>query len=255
MAVKSVEHEVGPIVREKADPTAIRNALDKGCGGVIIEGSVPPTVTAELERLSVIFDDGYNEHYVSGANQRYLQQSRILKCRTSEKGMWNWQNTSGYLGYTSDYIDDLSETCRWLKDEMVWALQAGLVLNASGPFNDAALKGRDLRMDLWLMGGINVPWHVDYNPASRRAFVHTHIYGDGLVVASPPQAQSVQIIEKQKQASRWLLEEFSTLEDRGFETVKLQPGERIVFGNRCLHKSSEMEESATQKLKVRAATF
>jgi hypothetical protein len=223
---------IQPIVYEDNAPAKIRAAFKAGCGGVIVDGTVPEAVTAEIARIAT-----NPERFLS-------QRDSIALSATDEKSTqrrWSFD------------LPTLRETCCWLEEEYTRTAAAGLCpsgLNGGGRSS----------MSLWFNDEQHFPWHVDKKQQHLGFWpdMHIHIYGAGLVVAAPP--RSLTLTFNDKSNSPRLLVNGDTfddvanehLKDRGCTFLTLQPGQRIYFDEGCLHRSAFSPPAA---LKMRAAIF
>lgn len=223
---------IQPIVYEDNDPAKIRAAFKAGCGGVIVDGTVPEDVIAEIASIA------------TNPERLLSQRDRLLLTAA-------YENPS-QRRWSSD-LPELRETCRWLEEEYTRTAATGLC--PSG-FKGAGRSS----MSLWFSDEQHLPWHIDKKTQHLGFWpdMHIHIHGAGLVVAAPP--RSLTLTFNDNNSSPRLLVNGDTfedvanehLEDKGCTFIALQPGQRVYFGEGCLHRSAF---SPPATLKMRAAIF
>lgn len=230
-----MQRQILPIVFEDNDPAKIRAAFEAGCGGVIVDGHLPDAVTAELDRL------GQGLTLPPGLKGGSL----VLSVDAQAQRSW------------SRDVPELYETCRWLADE--YAALAGCHLMPAAPGG-----GRRPPMTVWPGEGLSLPWHID-KKASHVVYpdTHIHLHGAGMVLAAPPRSLTLLFNDTggasqklQIPGSRYIVDSEERLDDHlqdhGCTFIQLRPGQRVYFGEGCLHKSSFTFPPA---FKLRAAIF
>ena len=230
-----MERTILPIVYEDNDPLKIRAAFKAGCGGVIVDGGVPDSVAAEIARMSE------NDEWL----ERFRNQTLALQAEDKEGGPRIW---------TQD-VPELQETCRWLEEQYAQLKAAKLC-----PETEPGSRREMLRT--WFGEEISQPWHVDRKLTSDTVALetHIHIHGTGMLVAVPRKALSLTFSDNAANNSPRLevpgrggekqLDGF--LREQDVEFIALQPGQRLYFGESCLHRSSAQFPA---RLKVRAAIY
>ncbi len=224
-----------PIVYEDNNPAKIRAAFKAGCGGVIVDGHLPDSVTVELDRFAANLE-----------RQRWLAgESMALDVDAQAHRTW------------SRDVPELYETCRWLEEE--FAALSARKLTPATPH-----EGHRHLMSIWSGESTTQPWHIDRKPSQIiYPDTHIHLYGAGLVMAVPPRPLSLLFSDAQGTSPRlqipgsaYMVESDEELDghlqDRGCTFIALQPGQRVYFGENCLHKSSFTFPPA---FKMRAAIF
>lgn len=229
-----MQRQVLPIVYEDNDPAKIRAAFKAGCGGVIVNSTLPDVVTVEIKKLE---DDRQLQKWLKG-------ESLALEMDAQARRRW------------SRDMPELIETCRWLDEE--FAALSAHYLTPPVPY-----QGSRHLLSVWSGEGLSLPWHVDKKPSDvSYPDTHIHLHGAGLVVAVPSRPLTLLFNDAgaspqlQIPGSRYIGESEEALDehlrDQGVEFISLKPGQRLYFRDACLHKSSFTFPAA---FKLRAAIF
>ncbi len=236
MTYEFIQRTVGQVVREKNDPVAIRRAFALNCAGVIVATQIPETVTAEIAGIS-------DEQFAD--SMQPLKKTLKLDCRSDDKKHWFWEN----------HHPSLCETFNWLNGEMEELVADGW----QRPFTDPT-RNRNNGMTVWLADDFATQWHVDNQNAPEYPDVHLHVHGAGMYVASLSVPKAFFFQRTMGDSSHLIIgakvnPDNQMLQDNGFQIIQLQPGERLIHNDSCLHASYKGLPQAPQSMKVRASVF
>jgi len=236
MTYEFIQRTVGQVVREKNDPVAIRRAFALKCSGVIVATEVPETVTAEIARIS---DEQFADY------MQPLKKTLKLDCRSDDKKHWFWEN----------HHPSLCETFNWLNGEMEELVAAGW----QPPFIDSP-RNRNNGMTVWLADDFATQWHVDNQHIPEYPDIHLHVHGAGMYVASATVPKQFFFKSSIGDSSDLIIgakidPDHQTLQDNGFEIIQLQPGEKLIHTDSCLHASYRGLQQRPGKIKLRASVF
>lgn len=237
------EKTIGPVAYEQ-EASKIRQAFSLGCSAVIIDGQVPETVRAEITRAPVPRND----------NEEFLSKGLFLRSEGDSADDVFW-----YGGP----FPGMRETFHWLMEE---ARQ--MVAMKLRPTFDAVDEDQ-CPMTLWLGRSTNLPWHTDILRQPQWFDMHLHVYGESIKIATATkdpvtvpvsadaacrlksQFRSVaDMAAKTREEQNAILD--AELEGLGVRIVTLQPGQKLIFREDCLHRSVSTH---SEQIKMRAGMF
>jgi len=243
--MKYTTYEVGPVIQEVKDPAKIKRALAQGCAGVLVDNEIPAAVTTEIEACFRENDDVV----------RRLQDSGLALIPDREHPtQYKWSRDEPRM----------EETFRWFAQEFDWAVSAGLTKSVTQRTSET----RSLLRTWFNQEGVGqLPWHIDRRKLFSTPDIHMHVYGKGMVLASPRKTLALMFSDSegspnlrmrdmppyQNTGSIKIIDNALTsyLKERGFTIIKMKPGQELFFNEGCLHKSS----SGQKHPKVRGAIF
>ena len=225
------EKTIGPVAFETSAKSA-RRAFELGCSAVIIDGTLPDTVAAEIAAAQNSGDSIYGDAH----------KGLCLEAAGDGKDVL-WQD---------GFLPGLHETGRWMIEQARQAVAEGLR-------PPPAYTAEEILMTLYQNLKIFAGWHVDGDGAASFPDVHFHICGAGIQIADPLAPSVVRIDHNEKS----LVSHFEAvvnggmdfdreLLERGFQLRTLKPGQKLVFSKDCLHRSAATQDG---QMKLRAVMF
>jgi hypothetical protein len=237
MAKDTLTATIGPIGYETG-PQKIRAAFAKGCSGVIVDGQVPAAATAEIAAMEKFYSDPVAPFSLPIGMDLF---------RSADENL-HWQKMHPQAEVTQSWLMEKA------RDILGTSLRPA--------FDRSAGYRHQNILAAWWQGQITRGWHQDDQEDSDFPDIHLHIHGPGMIVAapvrptqvplnrqwqlSPPRPKSLKDLWRSAQP----VDPDQYLQDLGFELISLQPGQSLMFKDRCLHRSADY--SAGQ-LKFRAA--